>query len=54
VKAAKRIAQYGRLRTGPLWRLLAANHGLAVIALLQTHLYGLDEGMSASPAISTS
>jgi hypothetical protein len=48
VKAAKLIAQYGRLRKEPLWRLLAADHGPAVIALLQTHLYGLNEGIPAS------
>jgi hypothetical protein len=48
VKATKLIAQYARLRKDPLWRLLAADHGPAVIGLLQAHLYGIDEGIPAS------
>ncbi|MHB1567390.1 MAG: DUF3375 domain-containing protein [Acidiferrobacter sp.] len=44
----KTLATYRRLRTAPLWRLLAADHGPAMLALLQTHLYDGDRRLPAS------
>ena len=48
VKATKLAATYGRLREQPLWKLLAADHGLIVIGLLQTHLYDNERSIPAS------
>ena len=47
MKAAKDIATYQRLRAMPLWRLLAADNGPIVIALLQAHF---SEGQKTIPA----
>ena len=47
LKADKAIATYCRLREQPLWRLLSADHGPVIIALLQTHLL---EGERSIPA----
>jgi hypothetical protein len=39
MKADKSIAIYRRMRSQPLWRLLASGNGPTVIGLLQSHLY---------------
>lgn len=48
MKAAKVIANYRNLRSQPLWRLLAADHGPTIIGLLQTHLYEAERSLPAS------
>lgn len=48
MKAHKSLAIYRRMRTLPLWRLLASPHGPTVIALLQTHLYEGERRLPAS------
>lgn len=48
MKADKAIATYRRMRTQPLWRLLAAINGPTVIGLLQTHLYDNERSLPAS------
>jgi hypothetical protein len=39
MKADKSIAIYRRMRSQPLWWLLASGNGPTVIGLLQSHLY---------------
>ncbi|QJE00225.1 DUF3375 domain-containing protein [Massilia forsythiae] len=48
MKADKPLAIYRQLRTQPLWRLLAADTGPTVLALLQTHLYEDERSLPAS------
>lgn len=48
MKIVKTHAEYQRLRREPLWRLLAANSGPAVIALLQNNLTEGDRTVPAS------
>lgn len=48
MNADKPLSTYRRLRNGALWRLLAADRGPAVIALLQTHLYQGERSLPAS------
>lgn len=48
MKADKNIATYRRMRTQPLWRLLAADNGPVVIGLLQSHLYENERNLPAS------
>src|ERR1700731_1583429 len=48
MKASKTIATYQRLRNQPLWRLLAADNGPVIIALLQNHLLESTQGVPAS------
>ncbi len=48
VKTDKTIAVYRRMRTQPLWRLLASDNGPAVIGLLQAHLYENERSLPAS------
>jgi len=48
MKADKSIAIYRRMRTQPLWRLLASDNGPVVIGLLQTHLYETERSLPAS------
>ncbi len=48
MKADKTIASYRRLRSQPLWKLLAADNGPTIIALLQTHLYENETKLPAS------
>lgn len=48
MKADKYIATYRRMRTQPLWRLLAAANGPTVIGLLQAHLYENERRLPAS------
>lgn len=48
MKAIKLIAKYSQLREQPLWKLLAADHGPAVIGLLQAHLYESERRVPAS------
>lgn len=48
MKADKTIAAYRRMRTQPLWRLLASDSGPTVIGLLQSHLYEKERSLSAS------
>ena len=48
MKADKHIATYRRMRTQPLWRLLAAGNGPTVIGLLQSHLYDKERSLPAS------
>ncbi len=48
MKADKNTAIYRRLRTQPLWRLLAADNGPTIISLLQTHLYENERNLPAS------
>ncbi len=48
MKAHKAIATYRRLRTQPLWRLLASDSGPTVIGLLQAHLYESERSLPAS------
>jgi hypothetical protein len=44
----KPIATYRRMRTQPLWRLLASGNGPVVIGLLQTYLYEKERSLPAS------
>jgi len=46
--ASRAIANYRQLREQPLWRLLAADHGPAIMALLQTHLLDANRALPAS------
>ena len=48
MKADKAIATYRRMRSQPLWRLLAADNGPTVIGLLQSHLFESDRSLPAS------
>jgi len=48
VKASKAIASYRRMRSLPLWQLLASDNGPIVIALLQSHLYENERTLPAS------
>ncbi len=48
MKADKIIATYRRMRTLPLWRLLASDNGPTVIGLLQIHLYEKERSLPAS------
>lgn len=48
MKANQHITAYRRMRTQPLWRLLAADNGPTVIGLLQTHLYDKERSLPAS------
>jgi len=48
MKASKPIATYRRMRTQPLWRLLASANGPAIIGLLQSHLYENERSLPAS------
>lgn len=48
MKADKNIATYRRMRTQPLWRLLASKHGPMVVGLLQSHLYEEERSLPAS------
>jgi hypothetical protein len=48
MKSEKTIATYRRLRTMPLWRLLASDHGPLVLGLLQTLLYESERSLPAS------
>lgn len=48
MKVGTAIATYRRLREQPLWRLLAADNGPAIIALLQTHLFEGQRSLQAS------
>jgi len=48
LKADKTIASYRRMRTQPLWRLLASDNGPVVLGILQTHLYENDRSLPAS------
>ena len=48
MKADKYIAIYRRLRSQPLWRLLASANGPTVIGLLQTQLYDRERSLPAS------
>jgi len=48
MKAGKAIATYHRMRTQPLWRLLASDNGPTVIGLLQSHLYESERSLPAS------
>jgi hypothetical protein len=48
MKADKTIAVYRRMRTQPLWRLLASDKGPTVIGLLQSHLYDKERILPAS------
>jgi hypothetical protein len=48
MKADKSISNYCRLRAQPLWRLLAADNGPIIIALLQTHLFENERRVPAS------
>lgn len=48
MKADKTLATYRRMRTQPLWRLLAADNGPTVMGLLQTHLYDNERSLPAS------
>lgn len=48
MKADKSLATYRRMRTQPLWRLLASDNGPTVLGLLQTHLYDADRTLPAS------
>lgn len=47
MKCSHLITAYHRLRTQPLWCLLAATNGPVVLGLLQTHLFG---GVRSLPA----
>jgi hypothetical protein len=51
VKAEKPIATYRRMRTEPLWKLLASDNAPVVIGLLQTHLYESERRLPASTFI---
>jgi hypothetical protein len=48
LKASAAIATYRRMREQPLWRLLAADNGPAIIALLQMHLLEGQRSLQAS------
>ncbi|MCL2021107.1 MAG: DUF3375 domain-containing protein [Betaproteobacteria bacterium] len=48
MKADKAIATYRRMRSQPLWRLLAADNGPTVIGLLQSHLFENERSLPAS------
>lgn len=48
MKADKTIAIYRRMRTQPLWRLLASDSGPTVIGMLQSHLYEKERSLPAS------
>jgi hypothetical protein len=48
MKANKNIATYRRMRSQPLWRLLASDSGPTVVGLLQQHLYESDRRLPAS------
>lgn len=48
MKADKVLATYARLRTQPLWRLLAADHGPIIISLLQVHFLEGEKSLPAS------
>ncbi len=48
MNTAKAAAAYRRLRGRPLWRLLAADNGPAILALLQAHLLGETRRLPAS------
>jgi len=48
VKANRLSATYSRLRQLPIWKLLAADTGPFIIALLQTNLYQEDRSVPAS------
>jgi hypothetical protein len=48
MKADKLLALYRRMRAQPLWRLLAATNGPAVLGLLQAHLYEGERRLPAS------
>lgn len=48
MKADKTIATYRRMRTQPLWRLLAATNGPTVLGLLQTHLFDNERSLPTS------
>jgi len=48
MKSEKAIATYRRMRTQPLWRLLASDNGPVVIGLLQSHLYENERSLPAS------
>lgn len=48
VKPDKALATYRRLRSQPLWRLLAADSGPTVLALLQALLYEHERSLPAS------
>jgi hypothetical protein len=46
--ADKSLATYRHLRSQPLWRVLAAANGPAILALLQAHLYENERSLPAS------
>jgi hypothetical protein len=48
MKADKALAVYRRMRTLPLWRLLASGNGPTVLALLESHLYQDERSLPAS------
>ena len=48
MKPDRAIAAYRKMRTGPLWRLLAADKGPVVIGLLQSLLFDSDRTLPAS------
>lgn len=48
MKADQTLATYRRMRTQPLWRLLASDDGPTVLGLLQTHLYDAGRTLPAS------
>jgi hypothetical protein len=48
MKAASKIATYRHLRQKPHWRLLAADHGPTIIALLQSHFVDNERSIPAS------
>lgn len=48
MKPHKHIAAYRRMRSQPLWRLLASANGPTVIALLQSQLYDKERRLAAS------
>jgi hypothetical protein len=48
MKSDKLLATYRRMRTQPLWRLLASDNGPTVMAMLQTHLYDAERSLPAS------
>lgn len=48
MKADGHIATYRRMRSEPLWRLLASDNGPTVIGLLQSHLFENERSLPAS------
>ena len=50
MKADKNNATYRRMRTQPLWRLLASDNGPTVIALLQSYLHKKERSLPAEVA----